>query len=83
MITVTLVNGTKIEYNTFEEIVDHEQVVALDCRNNNLTVLPDSIGNFINLKHLNCQKNELTRLLNKVNKLFSLYTLNNQTQLVI
>ena len=50
MITVTLNDGTKIEYNSFDEIVDYDKIIELDCSTNKLTLLPDLIGNLINLK---------------------------------
>ncbi len=64
MIIITLNDGTKINYNTFDEIVDYckHQIIKLDCIRNNLTELPDIISSMTNLQELYCNKNKLTEL---------------------
>jgi Leucine-rich repeat (LRR) protein len=64
MISITLNDGTKITYNTFDEIVDYckNQIIELNCSDNNLSSLSYTIGDYINLKILNCSYNELTTL---------------------
>ena len=62
MIDATLNDKTKITYNTFDEIIDHNKIIKLSCYYNNLMSLPESIGNLINLKELYCNNNQLTFL---------------------
>jgi internalin A len=62
MIAITLNDGTVINYNTFDEIVDYEKIIKLDCSNNELTELPNIINLMTNLRELYCYDNELTSL---------------------
>ena len=75
MIKVTLNDKTKITYNTFDEIIDYDKIIKLDCNYNQLTLLPDSIGNLTNLKELNCSENELTLLPESIGDLINLKVL--------
>jgi Leucine-rich repeat (LRR) protein len=54
------------EYNSFEEIINCNSVVKINCSNNQLTSLPDNM-NFPNLKEFNCSYNQLTSLPDNMN----------------
>ena len=69
MIYVTLKDNTELTYNTFEEILDYDKIIKLNCGHNFLARLPPLIGNLINLEELICSKNRLIELPNKVNRL--------------
>jgi Leucine-rich repeat (LRR) protein len=64
MIDVLLNDGTKIKYNSFDEMDDYHkhQIVELDCNKNNLKMIPECICSMVNLKKLYCYDNQLTAL---------------------
>jgi hypothetical protein len=64
MIKITLGDGTKIEYNNFDEIGNYceHRIIKFCCPNNGLTLLPDIIRLMTNLQELNCCHNRLTIL---------------------
>jgi Leucine-rich repeat (LRR) protein len=78
MIRITLNDGTKINYNTFDEIVDYckHRIIKLNCYENYLTSLPNSIGNLTNLTYLYCGNNNLTSLPDSIDNLTNLTLLN-------
>jgi Leucine-rich repeat (LRR) protein len=49
MIKITLIDGTKMEYNTFDEIVDYDKIIKLRCSSLKLTELPDIVSLMTNL----------------------------------
>jgi|SaaInlStandDraft_5_1057022.scaffolds.fasta_scaffold314159_1 Leucine-rich repeat (LRR) protein len=61
MITVTYKDDSFKTYKTFNDIINNELVIKIDCSRNNLTQLPEHI-NFPNLQTLNCHSNKLTYL---------------------
>jgi internalin A len=81
MIKAILINKTKLTYNSFNEIVNYDKIIELNCSDNKLTFLPDLIGYLINLKVLNCSFNKLTFLPESIGNLINLKELdccNNQ-----
>ena len=72
MITVVLDDNTEIIYNTFDEIVNYSKIIKLDCSCNQLTCLPESIGDLINLKELDFSYNKLTLLPESIENLINL-----------
>ena len=85
MIYVTLIDNTKITYNTFNEIVDYDKIIKLNCYYNQLTLLPESIGNLINLQYLHCSYNRLSSLPDSLENLINLkelYCTHNQLTLI-
>ena len=60
-IKVTYSDNTKIHYNSFDEIINNDNVIEINCSNNNLTSLPDNMI-FSNLTHFYCSNNKLTSL---------------------
>ena len=61
-INITLNDGTKINYNSFDEIVNYDKIIELYCSNNGLTVLSNIVSLMTNLKSLICSNNKLTEL---------------------
>ena len=62
MITVTYKDDSFKTYKTFNDIINNELVIKIDCSINNLTQLPDNM-NFPNLQVLDCSRNNnLTQL---------------------
>lgn len=59
---VTLNNGAQIEYDSFDKITDYENIITLDCTNNKLSFIPDTISFFTNLQNLIISQNNLTTL---------------------
>ena len=55
MITITLNDDTVIEYNTFDEIVEHckHRIIKLDCSKNGLTELLNEVNKLFSLYTLN------------------------------
>ena len=60
-ITVTYNNNTVVKYDNFDKITNNMNVTKIDCRNNNLTSLPDNMM-FPNLEKFYCNNNNLTSL---------------------
>ena len=65
-ITVTYSNGTNKTFKSFDDITDNDNVIELDCSNNNLTHLPENM-NFPKLEVLYCYDNNLTHLPDNMN----------------
>jgi Leucine-rich repeat (LRR) protein len=65
------------EFNEYIEnpSMDVRHVIKLDLSHNNLSVLPECIGNFINLQELNLYSNQLTTLPSSIDKLTNLQRL--------
>jgi Leucine-rich repeat (LRR) protein len=60
-------NNSKYIYSCFSKIKNHN-VISIDCSNNNLTSLPNSMNKLLpNLRHLNCSNNNLTSLPENIN----------------
>ena len=66
MITLTLLDNTKKEVKSFEEIIDNNYILKLDCSHNQLTFLPENMY-FPNLKEFDCRVNELISLPENMN----------------
>ena len=62
MIECTYISKTVITYSSFEQVHNPERVLKINCRNNKLKSLPDSIVNFTILTHFDCSSNNLTHL---------------------
>ena len=77
-ITVVYSNGTKNTFISFDDITDNNNVIELNCGNNNLTHLPEDM-NFPNIERLDCYDNKLTHLPENMNfpNLKKLYCGNN------
>jgi Leucine-rich repeat (LRR) protein len=72
MMQITLIDGTEMKYNTFNEISDYDKIIKLDCSCSNLTSLPDIVSLMTNLKSLNCFNNKLISLPPSIGNLINL-----------
>ncbi len=57
MIHITLIDGTEIKYDTFDEIVNNckHHIINLSCSNNELTTLLNKVNKLFSLYTLNNQ----------------------------
>ncbi len=75
MITVILDDKSKIKYDDFDKIINHDKIIELFCYYNQLTELPNTIDQLINLQTLVCSSNQLTELPNTIGQLTNLQKL--------
>ena len=78
VITIKFNDNIKHDYNSFEEIVkldNYNDIIYLDCYNNNLSSLPELPNS---LKFLYCSNNNLSNLPELPNSLFTLYCWDNK-----
>jgi len=78
-IAVTYNNNETKQVSSFDDIKDNENIIKIDCYNNNLTHLPENM-NFPNLQRFYCSRNNLTHLPENMNfpNLQNFYCSNNK-----
>ncbi len=70
------VDGQEITYTSWDHLMKNsENIIELDCHGNDLTSLPESIGNLTQLQVLYCNTNKLTTLPESIGNLTQLQTL--------
>jgi len=74
MIYVTYSDYSIVDFNNFDEITDHQNIIAINCSNNKLAQLPANM-NWSNLQYFDCSFNQLTQLPENIN-LPNLHTFN-------
>jgi Leucine-rich repeat (LRR) protein len=71
-----MIDDEKITYRSWDDLMeDAENIIELDCSKNNLTKLPESIGNLTRLRKLNCSINKLSSLPASIENLTQLHDL--------
>ena len=80
-ITVKYIDGSSYTYRSFDQIINCDNVIELNCRYNKLTELPRTIDKLTNLQKLYCGYNQLIELpqtIGNLTNLQNLYCYNDQ-----